>query len=218
MKKALLCLLLAAALPAFANSWNQEFSAFEEKDVVGSNIVFLGSSSIRMWRTLEADFSFADAKVLNRGFGGSTMKECAAYTDKLLLKQRPQYVIIYAGDNDLAAGAGPEDVIDSLSVLVRNVRSITPNSRIAYISIKPSPARENLLPLVKKTNEMAKNWSKSHDVVFIDVYSRMMTQGVVRPELFLEDRLHMNHLGYEIWTQEIKAALGFSKYNINTKP
>jgi hypothetical protein len=37
-------------------------------------------------------------------------------------------------------------------------------------------------------------------MVYIDVFTPMLTKdGKPRPELFVEDRLHMNRQGYELW-------------------
>jgi lysophospholipase L1-like esterase len=163
-------------------------------------VVFVGSSSIRLWNDLET--SFRDAPViLKRGFGGSKMSDCTRYLDRLVIPYKPRLVLLYAGDNDLAEGGSPQDVLRNFVKFVEDIHKELPTTRIAYISIKPSPARAALIPRVRETNELIRRYiAVAHNLEFIDVFTPMLdASGLPRAELFRADALHLNGAGYALW-------------------
>src|ERR1700727_2542217 len=85
----------------FAQGWESSIREFESHDKVNPPtpgvIVFVGSSSIRFWRTLETDMAPLD--VINRGFGGSEMSDVAQYANRVVVAYKPRAVVVYAGDN-----------------------------------------------------------------------------------------------------------------------
>lgn len=201
---------LAAAEPAVAppSRWAASLAEFAAADRAAppatGGVLFVGSSSIRLWSQLPQDFSQAPV-VLNRGFGGSTMAECHAFARQLVLPYRPRHVLVYAGENDLAEGRSPEDVLASFRGFVDVVRTELPSTRISYISIKPSPSRAGLLPQVRQANALLAGYVNSiSDASFIDVFTPMVDgSGQPRADLFGPDRLHMNRAGYALWKQLI---------------
>src|SRR5258706_12423719 len=100
--------------PALANKWEPDIRKFEEADrqqaPAKGAVVFIGSSSIRMWKDLAADFP--DTKVINRGFGGSELADSTYFADRIVIPYQPRMVVLYAGDNDLAAGKTPQQVFE----------------------------------------------------------------------------------------------------------
>jgi len=193
--------------------WKESLDAFAADDLAhapeSGGVLFVGSSSIRLWSDLEKQFD-QQPVVIKRGFGGSRLSDVARYLDQLVLPYRPRLVIVYAGDNDLAEGATPADVAKSFATLVEGVHAVLPETRIAYLSIKPSPLRASLMPAIQETNQRISSYSDSvANLDFIDIYSKMLdAQGQPRPELFLGDRLHLNAEGYAVWRKEIAAHLG----------
>ena len=129
--------------PATAAAFESEIAEIEARDRVDARtrggIVFVGSSSIRMWQTLAADFP--GLPVLNHGFGGSTLADVIWFAPRIVLPYAPREIVLYAGDNDIAAGRTPEQVLDDYSAFVRLVRSTLPSTRLVFVSIKPSPSR-----------------------------------------------------------------------------
>lgn len=192
--------------------WKSAITAFEEADKARlpaeGGVLFVGSSTVRMWSSLAQDFSEWPV-VINRGFGGSTMAECRLLVRELVLRYRPRHVLVYAGDNDLAMGRTPLQVMEDFAAFAGTVRSTLPQARISFISIKPSPSRAQLLPQVQLTNEMVAAYLRTQaNVDYIDTYSPMMdAQGRPRAELFLKDQLHMNAEGYRLWHDVITAQL-----------
>lgn len=198
-----------AAATTIDPRWLASFEGFAAADrqaaPVQGGVVFVGSSSFRLWRNLETTFSDAGAQIVNRAFGGSRLADCERHLDRLVLPYEPRLVVVYAGDNDLAEGRTPQQVMDSFAGFVDGVRRALPQARIAYVSIKPSPARAALLPQVREANALISAYAQTlPGLSFIDVYSGMVDDsGRPRPELFLADRLHLNEAGYEVWRDAI---------------
>jgi len=192
--------------------WQPAFAAFHDADMAAmppsGGVVFVGSSSIRLWDDLEHQFAAAPVLV-KRGFGGSTMGDCARYLSKLVLPYKPRLVVVYAGDNDLAEGRTPDQVVASFASFVSGVRAELPGTRIAYVSIKPSPLRAALMPAIRTTNAgIADLVAKTENADFIDIYSPMLdAEGQPRAELFRGDHLHLNDQGYALWRSVIAAHL-----------
>jgi len=193
-----------------SSAWENDIASFEKSDRIApppqGPIVFTGSSSIRLWKTLELDFP--EHYVLNRGFGGCQLADVAHYADRIITPYRPSQVVIYAGGNDINAGKTPEIVFGDFVGLVRKIKSHRPNARISYISIAPNPARWAQVDKVKKTNALIADYCRRHRIDFIDVFPRMLgPDGQPRPELFVSDRLHMNATGYALWREAVRPCL-----------
>lgn len=196
------------ALPAGYSRWQASMDAFAESDKLRlpqpDGVLFVGSSSIRFWAHMAQDFA-PQPVVINRGFGGSTMADCHHLVQQLVVQYQPRQVMVYAGDNDLAQGRTPAQVLESFEGFVRAVRAALPQARIGYISIKPSPARAALLPQVREANALLKAYVATLPRAdFIDIYTPMLAPGgTPREDLFGPDRLHMNAAGYALWRDVI---------------
>lgn len=192
--------------------WQSSLDAFAESDRVSApaqgGVVFVGSSSIRLWQDLEDSFE-KHPKVVKRGFGGSQLRDCVELVDQLVLTYKPKLVVVYAGENDLAEGSTPQQVLDRFETFVQKVKASLPESRIAFVSIKPSPLRAAMIPAVREANELVRAYSQSEpQLAFIDVFSEMLdANGQPREELFSGDRLHLNADGYHLWRKVISAGL-----------
>lgn len=198
--------------PAYAR-WQSSMDAFAAADrdraPEAGGVLFVGSSTIRLWSDLRDDFRQLPV-VINRGFGGSTMADCNYFVKSLVVQYRPRHVIVYAGDNDLAEGRSPAHVLESFRSFVTAVRTALPDTRISYISIKPSPLRSALLPQVREANALLADYVRSvPQSDYIDVFTPMMTAGgEPRADLYGPDRLHMNAAGYDLWQAVIGRHLG----------
>lgn len=186
--------------------WEEDMRRFAAEDAVAppprQGVLFVGSSSIRLWTTLAADFP--GVPVINRGFGGSEIRDSTWYADRIIVPYAPRQVLIYAGDNDLFSGRTPAQLRDDFRAFVLRVRKDLPRARIAYISNKPSPSRAHLLAAQREANALIQAESVRLKVDFIDIFTPMLdAQENPREELFIEDRLHMNAKGYAIWREVI---------------
>ena len=188
--------------------WKESFDAFAEADrrhpPVAGGVLFVGSSSIRLWNGLAQDFQSLPV-VTQRGFGGSRLSDCSAEVARLVLPYKPAFVVLYAGDNDLAEGAAPGNVLVSFRRFVESVRDELPGTRIAYLSIKPSPLRAALMPKVVEANALIADYVATvPNLDYIDIYTKMLgADGRPRSELFAPDMLHLNRAGYALWRDEI---------------
>lgn len=204
------CLMvLTFALNARADL-ESEVQAYETADAsnpppVGATL-FVGSSSIRIWPNLPV--AFPDHSVLNRGFGGSQMSDLLAYFDRLVARYQPPHIVIYEGDNDLAAGKPVEQVFLDYSNFLARVEQQLPAARVSFISVKPSPSRAGLLTQMQALNSQVRALAEARRHRFIDVFTPMLNgSGLPRPELFQADMLHMNAAGYTLWQQIINPVL-----------
>jgi lysophospholipase L1-like esterase len=220
----LLVLLLAvvgASLPVHADParWEEEIARLVAQDAeVQADVVFVGSSSIRMWRTLAQDFP--GVRVLNRGFGGSHLEDSVFYFDRLVLPHAPRVVVLYAGENDLSAGMTPERVLADFRAFRTRLREALPATRLIYLSCKPSPSRARHLGALRKANALlAAECAADPLATFVDVFAPMLdASGEPRAELFLADRLHMNASGYALWTRLLTPHLQAALSDTPTPP
>jgi lysophospholipase L1-like esterase len=170
-------------------------------------VVFTGSSSIKMWKTLEEDFP--NAKIINTGFGGSQTHHLIKYLDQLVLEFEPKKIFIYEGDNDINAGKPVRQILDEFFEIMEKVTEVVPGAQFYFISAKPSPSRWAKKGQYELFNKQLKRFAGNHpNVNFIDIWTPMMAKdGNPKPELFLEDNLHMNEKGYAIWKKAVKPYL-----------
>lgn len=200
---------VAQQQPAF---WN-EIEAFRKSDSVSfppkNAILFVGSSSFRMWEDVQKDFP--GSVIINRGFGGSSLPDVIRYQKDIIFPYAPKQIIIYCGENDLAGAdtLQAQTVVQRFVQLFADIRGQLPRVPIAFVSIKPSPSRAHLIPRMVVANRMIEAFLKTQaNTAFVDVYSKMLTpEGQPMPDLFLQDNLHMNRKGYEIWKREIEKVL-----------
>ncbi|MEO7432107.1 MAG: SGNH/GDSL hydrolase family protein [Dokdonella sp.] len=200
-----------AQRPTASDPWESEIHQFEIADRAHApkpgGIVFIGSSSIRMWTTLSEDLPGRNA--LNRGFGGSRIADATRYVPRIVSPYRPRMVVLYAGDNDIEEGASAQQVLEDFKAFVAAVRKDAPRTPIVFISIKPSPSRARNFGIMRLANAMVRAYALTkHGVRTVDVFDPMLGKdGQPREELFGPDRLHMNASGYQLWTSIIAPAL-----------
>jgi lysophospholipase L1-like esterase len=192
----------AAAAPA-VDRFESEIALFEASDRAAppaqGGILFTGSSSIRLWKSLESDF--AGLPIMNRGFGGSTMPEMNHYVPRIVLPYRPRMIVLYEGDNDIAAGRTPQQVADDYRTFLRLVRPTLPAARIVFVAIKPSPSRWSNIEKVREANRLVREIVSTDTLqTFADVFTPTLgANGRPRAELVVGDSLHMTPAGYAVW-------------------
>jgi lysophospholipase L1-like esterase len=201
----LAALLLAAPALATPDKWAGDIDKFTAADAAqppaAGGVVFVGSSSIRLWTTLAEDFP--GVPVLNRGFGGSEMADSAFYAGRIVIPYQPRLVVVYAGENDINSGKTPETVLADFQAFRAKVHAALPATKIIYLSIKESPSRAKVRPQVQAANRLiAADCATDPRCTFVDVATPLLdAAGGYRPELFREDQLHMKPAGYAIWTR-----------------
>ena len=191
--------------------WEKEIAAFKNADQKDfpkkGKVLFVGSSSIRGWRTLENDFPSIYS--INRGFGGSHLEDVNFYASQIVFPYKPNLIVLYAGENDLVAGKSVTAVFDDFKKFVSLVKENLPKARVIVISAKPSPSRREFAPKFKELNSLMKAESeKNKNLLFVDVWLPMLdSDGEPRKDIFLADKLHMNAKGYEIWRETLASKI-----------
>jgi lysophospholipase L1-like esterase len=184
-----------------------EINEYKEKDATSfpqpNGILFVGSSSFRVWKSLEKDYQ--DYNVINRGFGGSTLGQAIYYADDIIFPYQPRQIVIYSGENDLAEGETVEVTFDRFKTLFDIIRKKMPQVPIAFISIKPSPSRAHLMPKMIAANQLIKDFlEKKQNTSYINIFDAMLQSNKQpKTDIFLSDNLHMNDKGYQIWKEII---------------
>jgi len=196
-----------------AEFWEDQIEAYEAEEVARfpdkGLILFTGSSSIRLWSTLEADM--APLGVLNRGFGGAHMAHVVHFADRIIEPYEARAIVVYVGDNDIDAGKTPEAVAADFRALVSQVRASQPTVPIYYLTIKASRLRWALWPVMDEANGLIGEIAAGDPLIHvIDVSAPMIERGGgAKPpsELFIFDGLHLSEEGYALWTSIVKARL-----------
>ena len=205
---------LNAAESASTNRFEPEVLKFEALDrrvpPPPRPILFVGSSSIRLWTHLPT--SIHGRPVLNRGFGGSRFKDLLRFFNRVVLPYGPSVVVVYEGDNDLAEGQTPAEIAQDLAVFLERAETELRGTSILLLTVKPSPSRVHLLEVQSEFNRRLKLLPQSHPRVrVIDVASPLLdSQGQPDPRFFAADRLHLNADGYEAWRQPVLDAIELS--------
>ena len=209
-----LATLIAFGAYAEESRWEKAIQQFEKADAEKAPpqgaVLFIGSSSIRMWDT---EKYFPDIATINRGFGGSQIADSLQFAHRIAIPYRPKVIAFYAGDNDLAAGKTPEVVSADYQEFVKKVHAKLPDTRIVFVAIKPSISRWNLVDKVRSANGLIREFSDQNDLLaFVDIDTPMIGgDGKPKQELFIADGLHLSAEGYELWTKLLNPFLKGAK-------
>jgi len=208
----LIFFLLATKIPLQAQeAFRNEITGFKKQDSLQSPpkdpILFVGSSSFRLWKNVQA--AFPGYTIVNRGFGGSTLPDVIYYANDVIFPYHPKQIVIYCGENDAASDNTTATVIfDRFKALFTLIRKKLPRVPVAYVAMKPSPSRMQYQPKVIEGNRLIKDFlSKQSKTAFVDVYQPMLVDGKPNESLFGSDMLHMNEKGYAIWQKAIQPYL-----------
>lgn len=180
-------------------------------------IVVTGSSTVRLWRSSAR--TFPEAQVVNTGFGGSTMEALEDHFPGLIKRYDPDQVFIGSGDNDLAAGRSPQQVLAATENLLDRIAVELPEARVAIIAAKPSIRRWYLRDRYEALNAgFDRLAAQRAGVEFVDVWHRLVgPDGQVRPELYADDGLHLNTRGYRIYAAALRAAEDLPEFSASQK-
>jgi lysophospholipase L1-like esterase len=215
-----LCFLYYSFFPAYAqdflladpdpNRFKKEIENFihwDKKNSFPSNsILFIGSSSIKMWSTAEC---FPGLPVINRGFGGAHISDINYFYDTIVKKYKPMVIVFYAGDNDIAAEKGVSRVFEDFSEFTSRLEKDMPDTPLLYLTIKPSIARWEYWDEMNEVNMRIKEcYAENKFLIFVDTASLMLGEdGSPKKDLFLDDGLHLNEAGYSLWMSVVKSHL-----------
>ncbi|MCA9230184.1 MAG: hypothetical protein KDA57_06010 [Planctomycetales bacterium] len=218
-----ICFLLTSLAPAIGKElpckpekWQAAIEKFAAADLENppaqEGIVFVGSSSIVLWKLPE---SFPDLNATNRGFGGSEICDSTHYLETLVIKHHPRIVVFYAGDNDIARGKTAEQVHHDFLAFQEKLFTALPDTRLLYVAIKPSRSRWQKAPVMAAANELiAAECESSERMTFIDIWTPMVStqdsfeeEAMPPADLFIKDGLHLSAKGYDLWNSILEPHL-----------
>jgi lysophospholipase L1-like esterase len=217
-RPALSCLLLLGLISsarAAEAPFEKDIAAFEAADRTQPPqqhaVLFIGSSTIRIWKSLPQDFP--EIQVINRGFGGSQIADSTRFADRIAIPYHPSRIVMYAGDNDIAAGKSALRVLEDFQAFVKKIHDALPDVPIDYVSIKPSVARWKYVDTIKQANQLIEQFARDQkNLEFVDIFPAMLSaDGKPRPDLLRPDGLHMNAKGYAILISILKPRIEATK-------
>ena len=199
-------LTLVSPAPASPDKWAKEIDSLTATDAANppqaGAVVFVGSSSIRLWTSLAEDFP--GIPTIRRGFGGSELADSVFYEDRIVIPYHPRLVVLFAGTNDLWAGKTPEAVAADFTAFRTKLHAALPQTRLIYIAITLAPSRARIHDQMRTANRLiAAVCATDPRCQFIDINPSMLgpNGGTPRSDLFREDQLHLLPAGYAIWTK-----------------
>ena len=201
---------LLAQQPAQPNRFEREIAAYEaldqQKAPPAGAVLFVGSSSIRLWDTAKL---FPDIVTINRGFGGSQLADSVFFAKRIVLPYQPAKIVLYAGDNDLNAGKTPEQVFADYTAFVELIHRELPQTEVIYIGIKPSIARWKIVDQGRETNNLIREYGNDRPwLKFVAVEAAMLgADGQPKKELYRADGLHLTDEGYKVWNDLLRPYL-----------
>lgn len=211
----ILFLVLAVSCPltqaADFEKWEKEIAAYEQADRASpppkGGLLFVGSSTIRLWRTLASDFP--QHQVINRGFGGSQIADSTHFAERIIFPYAPRMILLRAGGNDIHAGKSPELVFSDFRAFVAKVHEKLPDTQIAYIALSPSIARWDEKEKGEALNRMIREYTREiAGLKYIAADSISLgPEGKPRPDLFVADKLHFSPEGYKLLAECVKPHL-----------
>jgi len=191
--------------------YQKEIDQFRKQDSISAPpkkaVLFVGSSSFRLWKDVQG--AFPDTKIINRGFGGSTLEDVINHMDNVIFPYQAKQIVIYCGENDIASGETPQTVLQRFDKLFTAIREKQPRVPVVYVSMKPSPSREKFREAFIQGNTLIKEYlAGKKNTTYVDVFTPMLDDsGQPKSDIFLKDNLHMNEKGYAIWTEALKPVL-----------
>ena len=198
--------------PPVANRFEKNVAAYEAADKAApppqGAVLLVGDSQFYRWKTLAEDLP--GYTIVNRGIDSFSMTDVVFFADRLVLPYKPRLIVVHAGGNDVNSGRTAAQVLGDFQAFVRKVRETLPSVPIAFSSVTPGPGRWSQAAVRRETNSGIKAYVASDPrLVYIDLWNAMLgPDGGPREDLWVEDRIHPNHAGYELRARIMRPILG----------
>lgn len=206
---ALLIVFISFHVAAQQKPFWDEIKAFRTQDSIqkpqDGMILFIGSSSFRLWKSVKEDFN--NPTIVNRAFGGATLVDVINYQEDVVLKYKPKKIFIYCGENDIANSekVTSKIVFKRFKTLYKAIRNHFPETPIIFVSIKPCILRWSMKDRMMEANALIRDYlSHKKQATFVNIWDKMLENGLPKKDIFIEDNLHMNKKGYAIWVKEME--------------
>lgn len=194
-------------------SWDKDIQKFEQLDksekYPDDAILFAGSSSIRLWNTLEKDMS--PYNIIQRGYGGAKLSDFAVYADRIFSQHKCKAIVMFIANDIMGTTQDktPEEVAALFRNVLKTIRKSHPSTPVFWIAVTPTPSRWKVWSEIQKANAMIRNIcdNKKNTYFITTDFAFLNENGVPKDELFREDKLHLTLKGYAVWTEIIKKEL-----------
>jgi lysophospholipase L1-like esterase len=193
--------------------WEADVAKLEALDAAAADptdaVLFIGSSSIRLWDTIAADM--APYATIRRGYGGARYRDLCHFASRLVAAHRCRAVVVFvANDITTPTGPGADDVMRDVRATHAAIRRHHPGSPILFVAVTPTESRWNVWPVISRFNDALAEFCAAEEATFfVPTAERFLdpATGRPRPELFRDDKLHLSPAGYEVWAGVITTAL-----------
>lgn len=205
--------------------WESDIVDLEERaaEAPPGAVLFVGSSSIRLWEDLASDM--APLSVIRMGFGGGKIGDLQHYLDRLVLAHEPRAVVIYIGGNDLTGflwsrSKAPAEVLATYDAIVERIRGALPEAPIYYVAIKPTTTGSASSEKAAAVNEgVAARAAADPLLRFIDGNPAVtLPDGTADHAMLMWDGIHLNRAGYVAWAAPIRERLSQDGFVVDTPP
>lgn len=200
-----------AATPHDFARWETAIAAYEKADQTNrpapGGILFIGSSTILLWKSLATDFP--NSPVINRGFGGSQIVDATHFADRIVMPYRPRQIFLRSGGNDLNAGKSPARVFADFKDFVAQIHAKLPRTEIVFIGLCPTIARWKEAEANRELNRLVSEFAqRNRGVKYIETYHMTFDEsGRPRSDIFIKDMLHFNPEGYRLLADLVRPHL-----------
>ena len=193
--------------------WEKDIALFDSLNLVeyadAGTLLVTGSSSIRLWDSIDTDL--APYQVMQRGYGGAKLTDYNYYAERIILAQQFKAIVVFVA-NDIAGVEGdqsPREVKQLFKDLVKQVRSRNPGTPLCWVEVSPTPKRWEQSPQIREASTLIEDYCAKHeDLHFISTFDQFTTpEGLPDSTFFRKDMLHLNRSGYLQWSEIIKASL-----------
>ena len=223
MRRSLLLLLSLAVLSCSpvnkyqshpeVRSWENDIQKFEQLDKTekypDDAVLFAGSSSIRLWNSLEKDMS--PYNVIQRGYGCAKLSDFAVYASRIIDPHPCKAIVLFIANDITGTKEDKTPKEDALifKTILKTIRKTHPVTPVFWIAITPTSSRLKVWPEIQKANDQIKNiCDRQKNSYFIKTnFAFLNENGKPKDELFRDDKLHLTEKGYAVWTQIIRTEL-----------
>ena len=202
--------------------WEGEVTGLEALPVSESRntILFIGSSSVRLWDSVSSDM--LPYQAIARGYGGAKLSDFVYYSNRIVRPHQAGAIALFIANDitgDEVNDISPDRVLSLFKLTVKQIRKSHPDVPVFWIEVTPTPSRWKSWPQISKANKLISDYCETKENLFFLQTSHkfLNDKGLPDTSLFLSDMLHLNREGYQLWSECIKDGLENSGIEIQQK-
>ena len=152
--------------PLKSDRWENDIKVLEYRDneeICGKDcILFVGSSSIRLWKNIKSDMSPYDA--VARGYGGAHFYDLIHYTKRLVKNHNPRAIAVFVAnditgnDNNWFGDLEASEVLKLFKFFTKEIRSVHMDIPIFAIETTPTISPWDVWNEISLANDLSKEY------------------------------------------------------------